>query len=89
MIRSKILKYSILLVSFLFLYVSGANAQSPPTRYDFSLTLSDGVQLDCSKFVPGGNAPSVGYPCIIFCHGYGRSKEDDLSEAEDQASYGI
>lgn len=51
------------------------------TRHDFTLTLSDGIILDCTKFIPDGNPPAGGWRAIIFCHGYGGSKEDDLDEA--------
>jgi predicted acyl esterase len=64
----------------------GKNAQ---TRVDFTLTMSDGTILDCTKFIPSGTPPSGGRPALILCHGYGGSKEDDMQDAEDYASDGI
>jgi predicted acyl esterase len=64
----------------------GKNAQ---TRVDFTLTMSDGTILDCTKFIPTGTPPSGGRPALILCHGYGGSKEDDMQDAEDYASDGI
>src|SRR5207245_4044882 len=46
------------------------------------------VVLDCTKFVPTGTPPSGGWPVIMYCHGYGGSKEDDLNAAEEQSGYG-
>src|SRR5438874_11848608 len=57
---------------------SGINS----TQVDFFLTLSDGVHLDCTKFIPSGSPPSGGWPCIIICHGYGQTKFDDIDEAQ-------
>lgn len=58
------------------------------TRHDFFLTLSDGVTLDCTKFIPDENPPGGGRAAIIFCHGYGGSKDDDLDAAEESSGYG-
>lgn len=63
-------------------------AQVSTTRSDFKITLTDGVILDCTKYEPQTNPPSGGFPCVIICHGYGRSKDDHSHEAEEQASYG-
>jgi len=63
----------------------GTKAQ---TRVDFTLTMSDGTILDCTKFIPTGTPPSGGRPALILCHGYGGSKEDEMQEAEDYASDG-
>jgi len=63
-----------------------ASAVYPQTQVDFLLTMPDGVKLDCTKFIPDGNPPSGGWPCMIICHGYGLSKEDEMGWAEDLAS---
>lgn len=55
------------------------------TRVDFLLTLSDGIKLDCTKFIPNGNPPSGGWPCVIICHGFGLSKNDEMQTAQDLA----
>ena len=62
-----------------------SNAGINSTQVDFFLTLSDGIQLDCTKFIPDGTPPSGGWPCIIICHGYGLSKYDDMDEAQSFA----
>lgn len=55
---------------------------------DFTLTMSDGTILDCSKFTPTGSPPSGGWPAMIFCHGFGGTKEEVISDAEDLSSDG-
>ncbi len=57
-------------------------------QVDFMLTLTDGIKLDCSKFVPSGTPPSGGWPCAVITHGYGLSKYTEMEEAEDFASMG-
>ena len=61
----------------------------PAARIDFNYTLSDGVILDCTKFIPTGSPPSGGWPCVIVTHGFGLSKETEMQEAEDLAGDGF
>ena len=77
-----------ILINSLFLSFT-IHSQVPATKYEFFITLPDGVQLDCSKFVPATPPPANGYPCIICCHGYGLNKEDSYGIAEDESSYGF
>lgn len=58
------------------------------TRVDFMLTLSDGVKLDCSKFIPNGTPPSGGWQCVVICHGYGLDKFYEMPTAEELAELG-
>jgi len=60
------------------------------TEQAFTLTLRDGVILDCSRFFPTNRVPGLpgGYPCVIMCHGYGDSKKVLRAEARAQAKYG-
>lgn len=58
------------------------------TRVDFMLTLSDGVKLDCTKFIPAGPPPAGGWPCVVICHGYGLTKFTEMPDAEDLADLG-
>jgi predicted acyl esterase len=58
------------------------------TRVDFMLTLTDGIKLDCSKYIPDGTPPSGGWPVIIVTHGYGLSKFNEMEEAEEHAQHG-
>ena len=60
----------------------------PTTEIDFTLTMQDGTILDCTKFTASGSPPSGGWPAMIFCHGYGGSKDDMLSDADDLSSNG-
>jgi len=60
----------------------------PYQRIDFWLTLTDGVRLDCTKFIPTGNPPSGGWRCIIITHGYGLSKHYEMPYAESLAGSG-
>ncbi len=70
----------------LFALILQTSQVLPQTQVDFWLTMSDGIKLECTKFIPEGNPPSGGWPCIIICHGYGLSKEDELEWAEDLAA---
>lgn len=47
--------------------------------------MPDNIRLDCTKFIPEGNPPSGGWPCVIICHGFGLSKDDELEWAESLA----
>lgn len=59
------------------------------TRIDFLFTLSDGVKLDCSKFIPIGSPPAGGWSCALITHGYGLSKFSEMPDAEDFANDGF
>ena len=56
----------------------------------FNVTLRDGVILDCSRFYPNKTDPNFpkGYPVVIMTHGFGGSKDENTTYANDQASYG-
>lgn len=58
------------------------------TRVDFMLTLSDGIRLDCTKYIPSGSPPANGWPVIIVTHGFGLSKYSEMEEAEEHAAEG-
>ena len=49
------------------------------TKTNFKLTLNDGIVLDCTKFVPSDTAAG-GLPAVIFLHGFGGSKNENLSK---------
>lgn len=51
------------------------------TRNNFRIGLRDEVNLDCTSFIPVIAKPSGGFPCIVYCHGFGKSKEDNISNA--------
>lgn len=51
------------------------------SRKNFEIKLRDDVNLDCTSFAPNINKPATGFPCIVYCHGFGKSKEDHLSNA--------
>jgi len=82
----------ILFFEFLSLGSVFANglADSAVKRKDFYFTTRDGVKLDCTKFFQTSNdyMPDNGWPVIIYCHGYGDSKEIELATAYAQAGYG-
>ena len=59
----------------------------PIERSDFKLTLRDGTILDCSKFIPQSTQKNS-FPAVIFLHGFGGSKNDVLTFAENLAKYG-
>jgi predicted acyl esterase len=84
------MKNLLLLFVFIFqaVFLSNGVFAQTFTRVDFMLTLSDGVKLDCSKYIPNGTPPSGGWPVIIVTHGYGLSKYSEMTEAESHASNG-
>ena len=77
---------------FVFIVLSAAINAKPGsfayTRVDFMLTLSDGIKLDCTKFIPTGSPPAGGWPCALIAHGYGLTKFSEMPDAEDYASNG-
>ncbi len=90
-----ILKYKFFLFIILFSFFctisySQKREKTNPnfTRVDLTITTSDGTVLDCSKFFPDESPPSGGWPAIIYCHGYGGSKEDLVYAASEQCQYG-
>ncbi len=58
-------------------------------RIDFMLQMSDGTFLDCTRFYPLTPPPPNGWPALIYCHGYGGSKYEDLDHAEELAEFGF
>lgn len=57
-------------------------------RYDFTLKMRDSVLIDCTKFIPEEQKPAKGWPVIMFCHGFGESKETEVPDAMVQAQFG-
>ncbi len=57
-------------------------------RTDFTVTMRDGVIMDCIKFVPNGVAPVGGWPTVMMVHGYGDNKETLAGFCRAQAEYG-
>ncbi|KXK44268.1 MAG: xylanase [Chlorobi bacterium OLB5] len=57
-------------------------------RTDFTITMRDGVIIDCLKYVPVGTPPAGGYPTVIMHHGYGDHKETLADFCRAQAEYG-
>lgn len=57
-------------------------------QVDFMQPMNDGTLLDCTRFYPDGTPPAGGWPALIYCHGYGGSKFEDLASAEEMAGYG-
>ncbi len=61
---------------------------SDVVQTDFILRMSDGVYLDCTKFIPAGAKPKAGWPALLYLHGYADSKYAELQSAHDQAQFG-
>ena len=83
----------LLILAFLFVHSAFALSQDEGVKYetertDFMFVLSDGVKLECTKFVPKGVPPTGGWSAIVFCHGYGGNKEEELPNAKEQAEFG-
>ncbi|HEY5533416.1 MAG TPA: alpha/beta fold hydrolase [Ignavibacteria bacterium] len=86
-------KFLTLVLIFSFFWSTGYSQRREKThpnftREDLILTMSDGAVLDCSKFYPDNSPPAGGWPAIIYCHGYGGSKEDLVYAAAEQSQYG-
>lgn len=59
------------------------------SRKNFNIKLRDNINLDCTSFTPNIAKPQAGFPCIVYCHGFGKSKEDNLENAISFAKYGF
>jgi len=57
-------------------------------RTDFTITMRDGVIIDCLKYVPVGTPPAGGWLTVIMHHGYGDHKETLAEFCRLQAEYG-
>jgi predicted acyl esterase len=57
-------------------------------KKDLFITTEDGIDLDCSSFIPDSTPPSRGWPCIVYCTGFGKSKNDMIIPAEEYSKYG-
>lgn len=82
------MKKSIFYILLIFIFLVSVKFQAQ-TQVDFMLTLSDGVKLDCSKFIPDDPPPAGGYACVVICHGYGLDKYFEMPTAEDLAGSGF
>jgi predicted acyl esterase len=59
------------------------------TRKNFHLKLRDKVKLDCTSLYPIAEKPETGFPCIVYCHGFGKNKEDNLANAIIFSKFGF
>ena len=57
-------------------------------RYDFTVAMRDGEEMDCLKYIPAAPAPAGGWPTVIMVHGYGDNKETLAGFCKAQAQYG-
>jgi predicted acyl esterase len=57
-------------------------------RYDFTVAMRDGEEMDCLKYIPAAPAPAGGWPTVIMVHGYGDNKETLAGFCKAQAEYG-
>ena len=57
-------------------------------RTNFTITMRDGVIIDCLKYIPEGTAPAGGWFTVIMHHGYGDNKETLADFCRAQAEYG-
>ncbi len=56
----------------------GATAR---TVVDTTLTMSDGVAISTSLFLPDGDVPAGGHPAIVSVHGFGGSRRSNAGRA--------
>lgn len=59
------------------------------TRKNFLIKLRDDVKLDCTSITPVTDKPETGFPCIVYCHGFGKNKEDNLTNAISLSKFGF
>ncbi|MCC7158718.1 MAG: T9SS type A sorting domain-containing protein [Ignavibacteria bacterium] len=64
------------------------DAMATVVRTDFTITMRDGVIIDCLNFIPVDPAPAGGWPTVIMVHGYGDHKETLAEFCRLQAEYG-
>jgi len=72
-------------------YGQGMDNPGPDSvsRTDFTITMRDGIIIDCLKYVPVRAVPPTGgYFTVIMVHGYGDNKNTLANFCHDQASYG-
>ena len=63
------------LTAALMLVVGEAPA-STLSRQDVSIPMDDGVSIAATLYVPGGAAPSGGWPALVFLHGLRADRSD-------------
>ena len=66
----------------------GDNPLDSVARTNFTITMADGVVIDCLKWMPLSAAPLGGWPTVIMVHGYGDNKETLAEFCRLQAQYG-
>ncbi len=59
-----------------------ASSASAFTKTDGPVTMSDGVTLMTSYYVPDGTPPAAGWPAILMLHGLGGTRNDTNALAE-------
>lgn len=67
---------------------STGDANLVVNRTDFTITMRDGVIIDCLKFIPEGTPPAGGWMTVMMVHGYGDNKETLADFCRAQAEYG-
>jgi dienelactone hydrolase len=53
--------------------VFAATRSSGPTTQELTIKASDGTNLSCGLVLPGGSAPSGGWPGVLLFHGLGQN----------------
>jgi len=71
-------------------HLTGIAGDNPYTavKTDFTITMRDGVIIDCLKWIPDAPAPVDGWPTVIMVHGYGDHKGTLSEFCRLQAEYG-
>ncbi len=67
---------------------STGDANLVVNRTDFTITMRDGVIIDCLKFIPEVTPPAGGWMTVMMVHGYGDNKETLADFCRAQAEYG-
>lgn len=87
--RIILLTLALFLSSSFYCASKSLSADFKAGRTDFTLTMPDGVALDCTRFLPENAVPESRYPVVIFVHGFGGSKDDAIPFAQQLSAKGF
>jgi pimeloyl-ACP methyl ester carboxylesterase len=77
--------HAIGVAAILILSFSTALSQS---RYDTWIPVGPADSLDATYFLPATSPPVMGFPLLVFVHGFGLDKNDEIPNGEVYARMG-
>jgi predicted acyl esterase len=87
--KNILIKQKFFLVAVLLTFNINCTLPYDLIKSDFNIILKDGTKIECTSFTPEMQKPDNGFPCLVYCHGFGKSKEDIIPSAESFARNGI